>query len=58
MKIFPQNFFVIVLLSTVAAEKFSAVDELVSLSSNDERLAIQVDRFIEKLEKVIVELKR
>jgi hypothetical protein len=58
MKIFFQSFLVSVVLSSLKAEKFSAIEELVTLTDNDEKLVFEVNRMIVKLEDMVVQLKR
>lgn len=39
-------------------EKFSAIEELVTLSENEDKIAMELESFIEGLEKVAADFKR
>lgn len=49
---------VIYLFAAVSSERFSAIEELLSLSDNEDQLAVEVTSLIENLESLVAKLKR
>ena len=49
---------VIYLFAVVSSERFSAIEELLTLSENEDQLAVEVTSLIENLENLVLKLKR
>lgn len=58
MKFVVEIFALSLAFSLVNSERFSATEELLSLTENDELLAVKTSVLIESLEKLIANLKR